>query len=335
MWARPGTLGHAGEVTPKNPITAGAELPPLDRTLPPWQGGNEEADGVRLHIRRTDPELSPEGAGTAVYVHGLGGSSTNWTDLGALLAPWGRGLAVDLPGFGYSEPEPEFDYSLASHAGRLGRFIGGLDTGPVHLLGNSMGGAVAALLAASRPELVKTLTLISPAVPDLRPLPSRLSDPRMALAYLPVVGRSVRRELAAITPRQRAEQMIRLCFADPSAFPESRLAELADEHGARRELPWAMAALNRSTADIVRVWLARGSRSIWTALRNVTAPSLVVWGAKDRVVSARKARRTARTLPRGELLMLPRVGHVAQMEQPEAVARAVLELWQAADSGDG
>ncbi|MPY78577.1 MAG: alpha/beta fold hydrolase [Actinophytocola sp.] len=309
-------------------------MPPLDRTLPPWPGGYEEAGGVGLHIRRTEPGLSPDGADTAVYVHGLGGSSTNWTDLGALLAPWGSGIAVDLPGFGFSEPEPGFDFTLAAHADQVARFIAGLGNGPVHLLGNSMGGAVAALLAGSRQELVKTLTLISPAVPDLRPLPSRLSDPRMALAYLPVVGRTVRRQLAAMTSRERAERVIELCFADPSSFPESRLAELADEHGARLHLPWALTALNRTTTDIIRVWLARGPRSIWTALRAVTAPSLVVWGDRDKVISARKAKRTARMLRNGTLLMLPEVGHVAQMEQPTAVAEAVLGLWQSVGTAD-
>ncbi|GAA5128442.1 alpha/beta fold hydrolase [Haloechinothrix salitolerans] len=289
---------------------------------------------MRLHVRRTEPALSPDDADTAVYVHGLGGSSTNWTDLGVLLAPWGRGVAIDLPGFGFSEPDPAFDFTLAGHTEQLARFIAGLGKGPVHLLGNSMGGAIAALLAGGRPDLVKTLTLISPAVPDLRPLPSRLSDPRMALAYLPVVGRSARRQLAAMTPRERARRVIELCFADPSSFPESRLAELAEEHGERLELPWAMTALSRSTSDIFRVWLARGPSSIWSVLRAVAAPSLVVWGDKDKVISARKAHRTARLLRDSRLLMLPNVGHVAQMEHPTAVARAVLELWQAEGTGD-
>lgn len=325
---------HSPEPPGDDVGTSSAELPPLDRTLPPWQGDYEEASGVRLHVRRTEPASSRNGADTAVYVHGLGGSSTNWTDLGALLAPWGSGIAVDLPGFGFSEPEPDFDFTLAAHTDQLARYIEGLGTGPVHLLGNSMGGAITALLAGSRPELVKTLTLISPAVPDLRPLPSRLSDPRMALAYLPVVGRTARRQLAALTPRERAERVIELCFADPSSFPESRLAELAEEHSSRLHLPWAMTALSRSTADIFRVWLARGQSSVWSALRSVTAPSLVVWGDKDKVISARKAQRTARTLRNGTLLMLPEVGHVAQMEQPTAVAQAVLDLWRSAGTGD-
>nr|WP_092530961.1 alpha/beta fold hydrolase [Amycolatopsis arida] len=299
-------------------------LPPLDRTRPPWHGAEESVGGVRLHVRRT-PGADEA---TTVYVHGLGGSSTNWTDLAGLLAPWSGGVAVDLPGFGLSEPGPDFDFSLDAHAETLAEFVAGLDAGPVHLVGNSMGGAVAVLLAARRPDLVRTLTLVSPAVPDLRPDPRRLSDPRMALAYLPVVGRRARRRLAAMGPRERAEQVIRLCFANPDSFPPHRLDELAAEHGARAGLAWANPAMARSTVAILRTWCRRGGRSLWAVVPEVRAPTLVVWGTEDKVISVRRAARTARLLPRGRLLVLPRTGHVAQMERPVTVARAVLGMWE-------
>ena len=121
---------------------------------------------------------------TAVYVHGLSGSATNWTDLAGLLAPRAAGIAVDLPGFGLSRPPASRDYSPAGHADALLRFLAGRGR-PVHLLGNSLGGAVALQVAARRPDLVRTLTLVSPAMPDRRPDPRRLSDPRLALAMVP------------------------------------------------------------------------------------------------------------------------------------------------------
>ncbi|MGH3520456.1 MAG: alpha/beta hydrolase [Haloechinothrix sp.] len=310
-----------------------AELPPLDESQPPWQGRVETVGGLRVHVRRSDPSATPQNAPTAVYVHGLGGSSTNWTDLGAQLAPWASGIALDLPGFGFSEPDRDFDFSLAAQVAALERYVAGLDVGPVHLLGNSMGGAISALFAARRPDLVRTLTLISPAVPDLRPDPRRLSDPRMALAFLPLVGPRARRQLAALTPRQRAQQVIELCFADPSAFPQRRLDELAEEHGARMALKWATPALARSTVQIFRTWLTPGGGSLWSVLPGITAPTLVIWGTEDKVVSVRKAERAAKALPNGRLLVLPRTGHVAQMERPAEVARAVLGMWHAVEDG--
>jgi pimeloyl-ACP methyl ester carboxylesterase len=302
----------------KTPLAA------LDPHLPPWPGGVETSGGVSLHVRRTPG--SDEA--TAVYVHGLGGSSTNWTDLAALLAPFAEGISVDLPGFGFSEPVHGFRFSLDEHAEVLAKFVEGLGKGPVHLLGNSMGGAVALLVAARRPQLVRTLTLISPAMPDRRPDPRRLSDPLMALAYLPLIGRGVRRRLAAMTPRERAAQVIKLCFADPAAFPEHRLDELAEEHTARAALDWANAAMSASTFGIFRTWFARGPASLWSVAPQVSVPSLVVWGTQDKVISVRRAARTANALQRARLLVLPRTGHVAQMERPAAVAKAVLGMWE-------
>lgn len=275
------------------------ELPPLDEHVPPWPGKIEEVGSVRLHVRRTDPDLTPAGSPTAVYLHGLGGSSTNWTDLGVLLAPSAYGVAVDLPGFGFSEPEDGFDFSLSAHADLVAWYVESLDVGPVHLLGNSMGGAIAILLATRRPDLVRTLTLISPAVPDLRPSPSRLSDPRLALAYLPVIGKRARQQLIAMTPAQRVQQVIDLCYADPGRLPPNRLDEMVEEYRQRASFRWAMPALSRSTMGIFRDWAARGPRSLWHALRQITAPALVVWGVQDRVISARKAARTAQACATG------------------------------------
>lgn len=317
-------------------LQAEPELPPFDELQPPWPGRMEDVDGVRLHVRRTDPALTPNGAPTAVYLHGLGGSSTNWTDLGLQLAPWAYGVAVDLAGFGFSEPERDFDFSLSAHADLVGRFIEGLGVGPVHLLGNSMGGAIAILLAARRPELVRTLALVSPAVPDLRPSPKRLSDPRLAIAFLPLVGKRARRAMVAMTPAERVQQVIDLCYHDPGRLSPQRLAEMSEEYRQRMGFRWALPAMGRSTMGIFRDWANRGARSLWHALGQIQAPTLVVWGVTDRVISARKAARTVRSLRDGTLLMLRDTGHVAQMEQPRAVAVATLTLWQRAnETGDG
>jgi pimeloyl-ACP methyl ester carboxylesterase len=356
MYALP-SVGHPGSVntaaTTRAPLThvplSTRELPSLEPILPPWPATFEEVGTARLHVRRTP---GPDGV-PAVYVHGLGGSSTNWTDLAALLAPVAGGTAPDLPGFGYSEPEKGFDFSLQAHAEVVARHI---ETGfsgarvaeppargeapavaavgaPVHLLGNSMGGAIALMIAERRPELVKTLTLISPAMPDRRPDPRRLSDPRMALAYLPLVGARVRAQLAALGPRERAAQVIKLCFADPSRFPESRLDELAEEHGARAGFTWANPAMARSTFAIFRAWSTLGKASLWSSAPRVQAPTLVVWGREDRIISVRRAMRTARAIPKARLLVLPRTGHVAQMERPIVVAKAVLGMWEHVEAG--
>jgi pimeloyl-ACP methyl ester carboxylesterase len=308
------------------------ELPPLDPDRGHWPGRLVPSGELKLYVREVDGP-GPD-APTAVYVHGLGGSSTNWTDLAGLLAVRMPGLIVDLPGFGRSEPPPDYGYTMEAHAEVVGGFLAGLGRRPVHLFGNSMGGAIAMMVAATRPELVRTLTLISPAVPDLRPSLSRAADPRIPLAFLPVIGVRARRALATLTPRQRADQLVRLCFAHPEEIPPQRMAAVEAEVAERMAMPWARAALDRSTIGLLRSWLVRKPRSLWAVANRISAPTLVVWGSKDKLVSVRKAPRTAAAIPRGRLLILPDTGHVAQMERPESVARAVLGMLEAVERGE-
>lgn len=323
------------------PLAPGDALGPIGAPTPHWPGRKVTSGGVTLHVRETPHAPagrfgSPDPRGpevpTVVFVHGLGGSATNWTDLAAGLSARVRGLALDLPGFGRSDPPAGGDYSVAAHADAVLCFLAGRGES-VHLVGNSLGGAVALLVAARRPELVRTLTLVSPAVPDLRPSLSRLGDARMALAALPVVGARARAELAAQAPRERLARSMRLCYGDADQVSPAAFDLAAGEATERATLPWATTALEQSFAGLVSAWFAPRTRSLWTAASRVRVPTLVVWGEQDRLVSVRKARRTTEALPAGRLLRLAGVGHVAQMERPTLVARAVLGLFDAAEAG--
>jgi pimeloyl-ACP methyl ester carboxylesterase len=320
---RPGRAGPAPVAKPAEPavpLADAATFPHVDPHSRPWPGREVTSGGVTLHVRETP---GPDGT-TAVYVHGLGGSGTNWTDLAALLGTRAAGVAVDLPGFGRTRPPTGFDFSPAAHADALLCFLAGRNT-PVHLLGNSLGGAVALSVAARRPELVRTLTLVSPAMPDRRPDPRRMADIRLALALVPgPIGERARAGLAAVAPRLRAEQVVRVCFGDPSLVPEHRLQEAADEIVVRNAQEWAREAGERTARALVASWWGASS---WATAARVQAPTLVVWGDRDRLVSPRLAARTVATIPDARLLMLPGVGHVAQIEAPGAVARAVAALW--------
>lgn len=320
---------------PRPPVTfvpmSDVVLPAVDMSIPPWPGKELTSGGVTMHVRVTPGQ---EGSPTAVYVHGLGGSATNWTDLADQLSGSVSGLAVDLPGFGRSVPPRDFDYSIPAHAEAVARFIRGLDVGPVHLFGNSMGGAISMNVAADHPDIIRTLTLVSPAVPDLRPLTSRMSDPRLAVAYMPLIGASVRRRIASEPYDTRVERLMKLCFAEYDRVPLTRREEAAAELAERERLVWANPALARSTFGLFRSWLVPHTRSMWTLAPRIEAPTLVVWGAADRLVTVRKAPRTARLIPRARLLVLPRTGHVAQMERPGTVARAVLGMWEQVEAGN-
>src|ERR1039458_820145 len=159
--------------------------------ISPWPGELVNTSVGEIFVRTAPAEAGGE---PALFVHGLGGSSRNWTDLMDLLRQpsWGGVTgpelaceAVDLPGFGYSPPAADGNYSIGAHVSAVIALIEQRKNWPVHLVGNSLGGAVSTRVAARRPDLVRTLTLISPALPDLRP---RLLPLRLAVFSAPGIG---------------------------------------------------------------------------------------------------------------------------------------------------
>ena len=297
----------------------------LTDTLPPrWPGRSVLVDGAVTYVRET-----PATTGTAepaLYVHGLGGSSANWTDLAGLLAHRLDGQAIDLPGFGRSDPA--HSYSIPAVADRVVRWIEHSDRGPVHLFGNSLGGAIVVRVAGTRPDLVRTLTLISPAMPFLNP--GRSAHGRMIpLLWIPRVDRLAQRRLKSIEPAELARQVLEICFADPARVHPQRMAEAVEETRVRYDVPWYMDAYVRTLRGLVGSFLRAylpGSGSLWRVARGIGAPTLVIGGALDKLVDVRVGPQVARTVKDGRLLLLEGVGHVAQMEVPELVARAVVAL---------
>lgn len=298
-----------------------AELPPVDRSIPPWPGERTSVAGTEILLRRTP---GPAGGGEpALYLHGLGGASTNWTDFAALLATRLDGWAPDLPGFGWSGPPPRNNYSLAAQADVAIDLLT-RRPGPAHLVGNSMGGAIAIVVAARRPDLVRTLTLVSPAVPDIRP--RRTSDPILPLLLVPGAHKLIDARMRHVTPRRRAEALLNMVYGDPSTVTPNRFDEAVAEFERRGGLPHSSDALARALRGLVASYVWPGERGLWRLAARISTPTLVVWGDRDRVVNVALAPRTARTIRGSRLLVLPGIGHVAQMEDPETTARAVLAL---------
>src|SRR5215831_21180590 len=121
-------------------------LSAADGVVPQWPGEAVRLDGSVMFVRRTPPR--GDAAEPALYVHGLGGSSLNWTDMGYLLADRLDAHAIDLPGFGFSDPARR--YTIPAMADRVIRWIEESGRGPVHLFGNSLGGAITVRVAGIR-----------------------------------------------------------------------------------------------------------------------------------------------------------------------------------------
>jgi pimeloyl-ACP methyl ester carboxylesterase len=300
-------------------------LAPRDESVHIWPGRHVDVGRVRVHVRTTPTETVD--APPMLCVHGLGGSAHNWTDFAGVLRDQFAIEAIDLPGHGRSGPAYRNNYSLDAHAGTVIRYLEQQARGPVHLVGNSMGGAVSVRVAAQRPDLVRTLSLISPALPDnrIRAFPLR-NDPRAAFVVVPGVGEGVLKLYnKRYTAAQRAKGTIKVCFADPKRYPAERLREAIGEHEMRETVPWAATAVARSTRGLAAAQFLK-ARVGWATLRSLSMPALVVWGDTDRLVAPDLAPYVAAAIPDSRLLVLADVGHTAMMERPEDTARAVLAL---------
>jgi pimeloyl-ACP methyl ester carboxylesterase len=319
-------------------------LPALAALLPPWPGEKLPVRGGEVFVRTT-PWTGPVGGAVhdqdmaprerALYVHGLGGASTNWTDLAALLAVRFEGWALDLPGFGRSQPPPRGRYSIRGHVRAVIDVLehvvaqpGEAHGRPAHLLGNSLGGLVSLLVASSRPDLVATLTLVSPAMPVYRVPPA--FGRALLLLLVPGVPSVAARRLGGIPPEESVRAMIRMCFGEPRRVPPERIEQAVREMRERSEQPWADSALTHNMRGLITSYLRVGTANAWRAARSLRPPTLVLWGARDKLVDPAMAPRLAAVIPDARLEVLDRVGHVAMLEAPEATARAVLGMVETA-----
>lgn len=348
---RPSAAGE--RPAPPIPQSAAGEdsAPPVPQSgapIPHWPGRLVSLGAAEVYVRAAPAE---PGAEPALFVHGLGGSSTNWTDLmdllrrpdpapgqqdleptGAVWPPWPRGHplgceAVDLPGNGHSPPAPDGDYSIAAQAATVAALIEQGGRGPVHLAGNSLGGAVCTRLAANRPDLVATLTLVSPALPDLWP---RVIPARVSALRIPGFGPWMIRRVAKLPARQRVEVTLRDVYFDAGAVHPDRIAEEVAEVERQDALGYAGQVLLSSAKDLISEYFRRGPASLWRDAARVSADALVVYGSHDRLVDPRMAGRTARAFSHGRVVVLPRTGHVAQMERPADVAAEMRIMMAAA-----
>jgi pimeloyl-ACP methyl ester carboxylesterase len=263
------------------------------------------------------------GGPTVVLVHGLGGSHLNWDLLAPLLAPHARVLALDLPGFGRSEPGSR-RATVRANVAVLRRFLAEVAGTPVVLVGNSMGGMISILTAAAAPQAVSGLVLLDPALPGGRRTLDPVVTAQFALYALPFVGeRFLRHRRERQDPRRRVRDMLQLCGVEPDDVPAElleRSVTLLEERQDVEGMDKAFLAAARSLLSILVV----DPRAYRGAMAAITAPVLLVHGDRDRLVPVAAARAAAAQHPRWRFVELADVGHVPQLQVPDVVAKEVL-----------
>ncbi|MCZ4123696.1 alpha/beta fold hydrolase [Streptomyces sp. H39-S7] len=291
-------------------------------TLARWGGTSRFADlGGRVHWADFG---GPPDAPRVVLVHGLGGSHLNWCLLAPLLAPRLRVTAVDLAGFGLTDPAGR-GTTVRDNAALLDRFLREVIGEPAVLVGNSMGGMIAILQAAAAPETTSGLVLLDPALPmpfGARPDPLVLST--FLLYSVPVVGEQLfARARASGTARQQVRRLLALVCADPSAVPEELVGASVELVEHRAGVPGLDAAFLAAARSLVRVNARRNT--YWSAMRSLRMPVYLMSGERDRLVPVRAARAAAARHPGWRFETFPGVGHVPQLEIPGVIAGRLLD----------
>jgi glycerol-3-phosphate dehydrogenase len=259
-----------------------------------------------------------------VMVHGLGGSIANWNVVGPRLARSARVVALDLPGFGLSPPA--MDWDLETHRDAVEDFIGHFG-GHAILLGNSMGGLICEMVAAHRPDLVKALVLVSPATPPRFPDP-QINWPmarRLLLGATPGIGPAVsKRLIATTTPRDLINDSLARITHKRGRVPMSLVEELVELAERRSHFPWAADAIPKTGQSIRRQFLKR-SRFV-AMIRDIKAPTLVVQGTADRIVSPTSVEWMCALRPDWTLVQMEDTGHTPQIDAPVRFT-TVIEAW--------
>jgi pyruvate dehydrogenase E2 component (dihydrolipoamide acetyltransferase) len=245
-----------------------------------------------------------------VFLHGLGGSGSTWQTVLADLAARHRVCALDLPGHGASDkPAPATaDYSVAGLARAVAQALDLLGLGQAVLVGHSLGGAVAMQVALDRPAAVSRLVLVDSA---------GLGDE---------INPALLDRVEAAPSRAEARRLLELFFYDDRHVLESAIEEMYQQFCS----PGAHDAIRAAAA--ASFTRARQQTDLPGRMRELQQPVLLLWGAEDRVISARHARAAAQAIDGAQVEVWENVGHVPQLEAADRFVGAI-ERFLAAPPG--
>jgi pimeloyl-ACP methyl ester carboxylesterase len=238
-----------------------------------------------------------------LFVHGLGGCWQNWLENLPDLASDHRVIALDLPGFGASEM-PAGDVSVSGYARLVEELCDALSVDATAVVGNSMGGFIAAELAIASPLRVQRLVLVSAAGLHIAELRLDRALDRLGRAEL-AFARSGGFVAARSVMFARRARLRRIVLAGVAAHPQLLPWPIVAEQVAGAGRPGFMPALRAMARYPLRDRLAR-----------IACPTLIVWGERDRVVPVRDASAFEQLIPRARKVVYANTGHVPMLERP-------------------
>ncbi|WP_233251872.1 alpha/beta fold hydrolase [Limnohabitans sp. Jir72] len=261
------------------------------RSVGPW----------RLHVRDSGPRQAP----VVVLVHGFGASLQTWDAWARGLSQTHRVIRLDLPGSGLSPPDPANDYTDARSLQLLLSLLDALDVSRASIVGHSMGGRIAWTFAAKHPERTDRLVLIAPD--GFASAGFEYGKPMDVPASLSLMRH--------VLPKPLLRMSLKSAYAQPDHLSDAlttRYHDLLRAPGARQ------AMLERLKQTVLQ--------EPEPMLRQIKAPTLLLWGEADAMIPVINARDYLQAIPGSRLLSWPGVGHLPQEEAAEVSLQAVVDF---------
>jgi pimeloyl-ACP methyl ester carboxylesterase len=240
-----------------------------------------------------------------VLIHGIGASTFTWRLLFPLLQGRYRVTALDLPGFGLSSKPAARDYGLDAQSEIMAETLTRLGIKSAILIGSSMGGAISLWMSKHYPDRFKKVITLAPAT-NSSVVPTQLRH--LAIAS-PLLRRALNRTFV--------KRMIRRVVSDQKlvtdAVVEAYMRPFIEEHGSGVRSFWSAMSL-------------LSDRRLPRELTGLEADVLVIYGARDLLVTKRSIDKLMRILPDAQLIVHERGGHHLMEDDPDWTAKRIEEF---------
>jgi pimeloyl-ACP methyl ester carboxylesterase len=260
-----------------------------------------DVDGLKVYYKET----GPQGAPALLLLHGFGSSLQAWADWSLTLEQKYRVIRLDLPGFGLTGASPANDYSEEKDLAILTHFADKLGLEKFSVVGHSMGGKMAWSLAASQPERVQALVLMAPdGFPETKDIGTK---PYEVPAIMGIIK--------YVLPKYLVRKSIEPAFVQADALSDA----LVNRYFDMLRAPGVRGAI-----------LERSNQTIYTdpvpRLKAIKASTLLIWGEQDQMIPSTNAQSYANVLSNSTTVLVPKLGHLLQEEQPEKGLAAVMQF---------
>ncbi|WP_243374102.1 alpha/beta fold hydrolase [Geotalea sp. SG265] len=239
-----------------------------------------------------------------VMLHGFGGEKDNWNRFSKKLTDDYRVIIPDLPGHGESVQDPALNYGIEEQTKRLKQFLDALGVKKAHLVGNSMGGAIALRYAYLYPQAVSSLALFDGAGAEQTATEFQ--------TYMKTTGKNPLLEIE--TAKDFQATMAKYVFVDPPYIPGFIINVLVEEKLKRRALEKKMFADIMADLDQMSI------------LSSIKSPALILWGGQDKILHVDNAELLHIKLVGSHKEVIDGVGHCPMIEKPEVAREAYLRF---------